>query len=542
MRAKRSWFGRAWDRVRKSLGRRGYDAADTGRRSSGWGRPATSANAEIDRALALVRGSARELVRNDAMAASAVSVIVNNTVGEGIQPRAAFPKGVGDQMLPASRLDPAETVNQRCDRIWSEVLETIDASGQLNAYGQQILACRGIVESGEALLQRHWRRFPADGLSVPMQVELLEGDLLDQSMTKTLEDGRIVQGVEFDGRGRRVRYWLHPEHPGALVPGSSWTSWGQSSPVPASEISHAYEPLRPGQVRGMSFLTPVISDLQGFSDYTTTELERKRLEACIFASVDGLGGDEYVTGSEAGALPALTTDSDGVIQEDLQPGAILYPPEGSAIHVHTPGSVGGVAEFRRQQLTSIAAGMRLCYTLLTGDLSGTNYSSIRAGLIEFRRFIRSFRQQVFIRLVCRPQWEWAMEAAQVIGRIPMTDSRGMPIRTFPARWAPPMFESVDRLKDAQADNWELANATTDIGQIILGRGRVPEEVFRDQSKAIEMLDELKIPAAWRVFRPWNVVANEQRDEEPEAAPAAPPPFVDDDDDEDPDESQSENDE
>jgi lambda family phage portal protein len=508
-RKRKGWLSRAWQRIRNALGQRSYEAADTGRRGSGWLKPATSANAEIDRALQNTRNVCRELVRNDPIAASAVSVTVTNAVGEGIVPRAAFPEGIGDQKLPANPMDPAEPLNDRCDRIWSEALETLDVSGQLNAYGQQILACRGIIESGESLLQRHWRSL-ADGLTVPVQIELLEGDLLDRLQTKHLDNGgRIVQGVEFDSKGRRVQYWLHPEHPGELLSSASWTtSWQQSQPVPASEISHAYEPLRPGQVRGMSHLTPAVASLQAFADYTASELERKRMEACIFASVGGLGDNEYAINQETSG-PALTVDADGVVQEEIQPGLILYPPEGASLDVHTPGSVGGVAEFRRQQLISIAAGLRLCYTLLTGDLSGTNYSSIRAGLIEFRRFIRAFRQQVLIRLVCRPQWQWSMEAAQLIGRLPMD------IRTFPARWAPPQFESVDRLKDAQADNWELANATTSPSGVILGRGKIPEEVWRESSKDIKLLDELGVPAAWRVFRPWNTEENEQRGDEAE---------------------------
>jgi capsid protein len=39
----------------------------------------------------------------------------------------------------------------------------------------------------------------------------------------------------------------------------------------------------------------------------------------------------------------------------------------------------------RQQLRAIAMGMGITYEQLTGDLTNVNYSSIRAGLIEFRR-------------------------------------------------------------------------------------------------------------------------------------------------------------
>jgi lambda family phage portal protein len=499
---------RLWMRLRgvKPWRKRGYHAADTSRRHGGWTRSASSANAEIDRALELTRQSARELVRNDATAASAVSVIVTNMVGEGIQPESALPTRLGELELPATSVDEAQTMDERCDQIWLEALEELEASGQLDAYGQQILAARGMVESGEVLMQRHWRR-AEDGLAVPVQTELLEGDLLDRYKTETTADGgKVVQGVEFDAQGRRQGYWLYPEHPGSLLPGrfdSSGSSiWTTSSRVPATELSHVYEPLRPGQVRGISFLSPVTQAMQQLADLKDFEGERRRMEASIFASVHGLGSD-YALQSETGSGAAVVTDSNGEVIEEWQPGTIVYAPDGTELKLHAPASVGGVAEYQRQQLTSIASGMRMVYTLLTGDLSGTNYSSIRAGLIEFRRFIRSLRQQVFIRTVCAVQWRWVMEAAQTIGRLPLSDPNGRPIR-WKARWSPPAFESVNRLMDAQADNWELANATTDLFTMIRSKGMVPEEVLKSQATALTMLNDLEIPAAWRVFRPWNL--------------------------------------
>ena len=51
-----------------------------------------------------------------------------------------------------------------------------------------------------------------------------------------------------------------------------------------------------------------------------------------------------------------------------------------------PADVGGNYEaFERQTLLRIGAGLGLLYDLLTGDLSRNNYSSIRAGILSFRR-------------------------------------------------------------------------------------------------------------------------------------------------------------
>jgi capsid protein len=50
-----------------------------------------------------------------------------------------------------------------------------------------------------------------------------------------------------------------------------------------------------------------------------------------------------------------------------------------------PTSVASYAEFLRMQFRAVAAAMGITYEQLTGDLTGVNYSSIRAGLLEFRR-------------------------------------------------------------------------------------------------------------------------------------------------------------
>jgi hypothetical protein len=59
----------------------------------------------------------------------------------------------------------------------------------------------------------------------------------------------------------------------------------------------------------------------------------------------------------------------------------------------------------RAQLHIVAAGFRFRYELLTGDLSQVNYSSIRAGLVEFRRLTDAVQWQIVIPVL--PQREGA---------------------------------------------------------------------------------------------------------------------------------------
>jgi capsid protein len=76
---------------------------------------------------------------------------------------------------------------------------------------------------------------------------------------------------------------------------------------------------------------------------------------------------------------------------------------GEDIKFTSPSDVGGNYEaFMRQQLRSIAVGVGLTYEQLTSDLTEVNYSSIRAGLIEFRRKAAQIQHHLMVYQFCRP--------------------------------------------------------------------------------------------------------------------------------------------
>src|SRR5881397_3033137 len=64
-----------------------YDGAKPGRRSDGWYRPSTSANSEVGVALHRLRDGARDLERNNPLAAKACSEYEIKVVGTGITPQ-----------------------------------------------------------------------------------------------------------------------------------------------------------------------------------------------------------------------------------------------------------------------------------------------------------------------------------------------------------------------------------------------------------------------------------------------------------------------
>ena len=197
---------------------RGYDGAALGRHTDGWRAPSTSADWEIASAGPRLRDRHRDLVRNNPHAAKAVSAWVTSIVGDGIQPR---------------------TDNKKVMDAFKEWCGQCDADGQLNFYGLQTLAAREMVEGGEVLIRRRPRR-ASDGLAAPVQVQILEADLLDGTKNGAVANGNeVIQGVEFDVIGRRQNYWLFAQHPGSSSVSVLSKRFG-SAAVPASDVIHLY--------------------------------------------------------------------------------------------------------------------------------------------------------------------------------------------------------------------------------------------------------------------------------------------------------------
>ena len=313
-----------------------------------------------------------------------------------------------------------------------------------------------MVEAGEVLVRRRLR-WTSNGLPVPLQLQVLEADFLDAAKSGAIGAGRLVQGIEFDPVGKRRAYWLHAEHPGDAY--GALQNGLQSRPVPATEIAHVYEKQRT-QARGVTWGAPVIRSLRDLDDYEVAELVRKKTEACVTAIV--FGDDE----AQQGIAPSVV-DADGNCVEQFEPGLIAYARGGKDIRFNQPSATGGYSEYKRASLHATSAGFRVPYELLTGDLSQVNYSSIRAGLVEFLRQIDAVQWQLFIPMFCAPVWRWFTEAAWAAGQIPSP--------TVPVEWSPPKFEAVDPQKDAMANLLSIRSGPMTLAEVIARQGRNPAE-------------------------------------------------------------------
>lgn len=236
----------------------GYEGSRFSRRLRGWMPERASINALQARGGEVLRARTRQLVRDNALAASAVETWVGSAVGDGITPS----PNLTDKVL--------KTAIKEAWLLWTD---EADADGLTDFYGMQALAARAVFVAGECFVRFRPRRL-GDGFSVPIQLQLLEAEQLplNHNVARTDTSNEIRHGIEFNAIGQRVAYHFLKARPGdgAFTYG---LETGDRVRVPASEVLHIYRPLEGGQIRGQSQLTAAMVRLHLLDSYDDAEAD-----------------------------------------------------------------------------------------------------------------------------------------------------------------------------------------------------------------------------------------------------------------------------
>lgn len=429
-------------RKQEGVLRRSYDGAGSGRRWAGYADQPSAISAALASAGSLAR-RARGLVANNAHAASGVEAWVSALAGTGLKVQARVPGLAGEF------------------EAWTD---DSDADERTDFYGQQAAAVRSMVINGEA-----FALLLPDG-----RIRLLDPEQIDRSITQnTSAGGSIIQGVEFDGRGRRIAYHVRRNQPGMPFPVSY-----ETVRVPAAQVLHIFRPIFPGQVRGVSWFAPVLLRMADYDRSIDAQLQRQ-LVAALFAG--------FVT--EPTGTPPFDGEQNGdTLQPALEPGTMQILRPGQSVEFSEPAGIGAEAiDFLKITRDEIAAGLGVPSHVLSGDLSQANYSSLRAGLVEWRRRVEAIQHAVIVFQFCRPVWRnWLLMRA-LSGAADMTDYFRNPTRYEAAKWITPRFDWVDPLKDAEAEIAAIGAGLISRRQAVAARGedieRLDAEIAEDNARA-----------------------------------------------------------
>lgn len=461
-----------------------YDAAGQGRRTQNWQPTAAAINAILFSSADALRSRSRDMVRKNPWAVQGVQRFASNAIGTGIKPRSQHPD---------------ENARKIVQKLWTRWTDESDAHGVTDFYGQQRTVALAIKEAGEVFARIRPRR-PEDGLSVPLQIQLIEAEHVPMNVNIPGANGNVVRaGIEFDTIGRRVAYHMYREHPGdtALLGNPN-----QLVRVPASEVIHVFEPLRPGQIRGIPGMAPALLRLYEFDQYEDGELVRNR-DASQFSGFIRDDPQALAALAEGGTPPAMMpsapatdqTTGSGVELLALEPGTFQKLRETEDVVFASPaGQARGYNDFMRWVLRAIAAAIGVPYETLTGDLTSVNYSSIRAGMLEFRRAVEQFQHSVFVFQFCRPIWLRWIETAV------LSDALGVSATAFArdrslwsdVKWIPQGWAWVDPQKEVKASNDAIRAGLSSRTQEVAATGYDAEEIDAENAADNARADRLGV--------------------------------------------------
>lgn len=427
--------------------RRSWDAAGGGPR---WQANTTIA-APVTQGIAAagaILPRARAATENNPLARAAVETLAAALVGHGVKPTSP---------RDASLAERFET--------WTDAA---DVTGLCDFYGLQALMATAMVRDGESFA------LMSVNADDRLALRVIAAEQVDRSLHRDLGDGRrIVAGVEMDGEGRRVAYHILPDSPDLpfavlLTPRR----------VPAEDVIHVFRPTYAGQVRGVSWLAPVLTVLAELDKAMDAQVIRQQIAAALTG---------FIHDQEGGTGGFEGTPRDGVLDGGLEPGTIKVLGPGQDIRFSTPASIGEDAiSFLRLVHRIVASGIGCTYEQISGDYGATNYSSSRASLIEFRRKIEAVQHHVLVRQLCRPVWRRWLALEALSGRIAADGLARDPDAFLAAKWITPGWAWVDPSKEIDAEIKAIDAGLKSRREVVAGRGydiaQLDREIAEDAAR------------------------------------------------------------
>jgi len=464
-------------RARARHATRIYEGAAVGRRATSWKTQHLSQNAEMMYAIRPLRDRARDLVRNTPHAARAVDILVSHTIGNGI--------------VPISNTG-SDKIDNKVNQLWADWQEVADVTGQIDFYAMQALAFRSTVESGEVVLRYIDMEIDEAETPIPMALQCLESDYIDQfrdglyasadiAMNKRLRRSRLGVGLgQFD---RLEGLWLFKNHPGEL--NTIWQLPYISDFIPKSELIHMFKMLRPGQVRGVPWLAPILTTARELSDFLDAVNVKAKVEACFTAFITNDDPAALLDQAQDGTLQTMDQANPNAMVTTLEPGMIKELREGQDIKFAAPTSTSQVDTILMTSLMAMAAGAGVTYDQMAGDLRQANYSSLRAGKLDFWRLVEQTQKHIVIPKMCRPVWKRFINRAILAGELPRNVQ-------YNCDYVVPAKEYIDPKKDADAEKNEVRAGRISPQQYIAARGNNWRKVLQDAAAYYDLAHELDV--------------------------------------------------
>lgn len=450
------------ERVRK-IRERSLDGGKMNRLLKAWGAKPESGEplniAEVSRA----RYRAWDLYRNNCYAKKAVNALVAQAIGCGLKPESQATKPGGE---PDSKF---RTFSKELWKMWCMESCHSGKPGQGGfTFGQQLtMGFLSVILSGEVFI-RLINEPNNDSRIAPFSIELIECERVpDDSVVPSgyqIPTGNyIYRGIEFNEKKERVAYHVYKYHP---QDPRQTKSQLETTRIPANQMIHWFRAETDSQIRGITWLAPLLLQLKDIKDYQENEMVSAAIGACFSVAITQKSGATPFGGM---ATPSGedSTDDDGNPITRIQPGMIMRFNEGESVTPIAPSRPNSAAEpFINHLLRSLAGGLPgLKSSTITMDYRASSFSSERSADNDCWRETEQVQEWI-ASSVCQPIWERVIDAGILSGWFDDMDFRSFKPkiqegdvsrktainrrRYMAADWNGPVAKSINPTDDAQA--------------------------------------------------------------------------------------------
>ncbi|MCD8294671.1 MAG: phage portal protein [Clostridia bacterium] len=331
-----------------------YDAADYEHGNEAWRVINQSAEFTDKYDRDNVRARARDLERNSDVMNSIIGAYTRNVIGGGYTLQAK----TGSDKLN----DTIEATWRR----WCKK-QNCDVTGT-QSFMEIMRMCvrRKKVDGGILIVKRYTR----DGF-LPFKLQTFEVDELDSSyMSPRRKNDKVVGGIELDKYNKPVGYYIRQYTVDGMMADPIY--------VKAEDAIFLYTKSRPSQVREISDMSPTITRVRDANEFMTAVSVKQRIEACLSVFIK-----RELPTQGIGRVGSPGKGRESYEGKSLVPGMIKELNAGDDVSVVNPqGQATDATQYIKLQQRLIAAGQGISYEATSRDMSESNYSSARQGIIE----------------------------------------------------------------------------------------------------------------------------------------------------------------
>ena len=382
----------------------GYTGARVDRASLARWRPnAGSPETDIIRDLPELRARSRDQMRNSAVATGALGQTVSNVVGTGLSHTAALDAAFLG--LTQAEADAWQSDVNRRFKAWSESTDC-DLSRNLNFYGLQELFFRSWMESGDCFALTP--RVPRAGRAAQLALQIIEADRVCNPDRKPDTDD-LIDGIELHPTTREaIAVHIARKHPGGMVKPNTWDRvFVRGAATGRRNVLHGIKVIRPGQVRGVPWIAPILEPLKQLGRWTEAELNAAVISGLfsVFIKMDHEAFQEIFDEDAQGAIVDQASKWSG----EMESGKAINLLPGESVESPPPGRPNPAFDpFWTAMVRQIGMALELPYEVLVMHFQ-SSYSAARGALLMAWKFFRS-RRDMLVTYLCQPVYElWLME-------------------------------------------------------------------------------------------------------------------------------------